>query len=107
MIGEKADLTYPYDYLGAGPDTLSELVAGRLAFSGTLKAAERPIIIVGAGALARPDGAAIAALAAKAAIELGAAKDGWDGYSVLHTAASRVAGLDSFFTRPAVPGPHK
>ena len=62
--------------------------------------AERPLIIVGAGALARPDGAAVAALAAKAAIELGAVKEGWNGYCVLHTAASRVGALEIGF----VPG---
>jgi NADH-quinone oxidoreductase subunit G len=49
---------------------------------------------VGQGALARPDGAAIAALAAKAAGDFGALKDDWNGYCVLHTAASRVAALD-------------
>jgi NADH-quinone oxidoreductase subunit G len=100
LIGEKADLTYPYDYLGAGPETLAELVAGKHSFADTLKKAEHPLIIVGAGVLARPDGAAVAALAAKAAIELGAVKDGWDGYSVLHTAASRVGALEIGF----VPG---
>src|SRR6187431_2832033 len=57
LIGERADLTYPYDYLGAGPDTLAELVAGKHSFAETLKKAEHPLIIVGAGALARPDGA--------------------------------------------------
>ena len=97
LIGEKADLTYAYEYLGAGPETLAELVAGRHAFAGTLKKAEHPLILIGAGALARPDGAAIAALAAKAAAELGAIKDGWNGYSVLHTAASRVGALDIGF----------
>src|SRR5262249_13825498 len=40
------------------------------------------------------DGAAIASLAAKAAIEFGALKDDWNGFSVLHSAASRVAALD-------------
>ena len=74
LIGEKVDLTYPYDYLGAGPDTLAELVAGKHSFSQVLKGAERPLIVVGAGALARADGAAVAALAARAAIELGASK---------------------------------
>ena len=29
LVGEKVDLTYPYDYLGAGPETLAELAAGR------------------------------------------------------------------------------
>jgi NADH-quinone oxidoreductase subunit G len=100
LIGERVDLTYGYEYLGAGPETLAELAAGRGAFADVLKKAERPLIILGAGALARPDGAAVAALAAKAAVELGAVKDGWNGFSVLHTAASRVGALDIGF----VPG---
>ena len=52
------------------------------------------------GALARPDGAAVLALAAKAARRVGVVKDGWNGFAVLHTAASRVGGLDLGF----VPG---
>jgi NADH-quinone oxidoreductase subunit G len=100
LIGEKVDLTYPYDYLGAGPDTLTELAGGKHSFAEVLKAAERPMIILGAGALARPDGAAVAALAAKAAIEIGVVKEGWNGYCVLHTAASRVGALEIGF----VPG---
>jgi NADH-quinone oxidoreductase subunit G len=92
LIGEKADLTYKYDYLGAGAETLAGLANSK--FADALKAAERPLIIVGAGALARKDGAAIASLAAKAAVEFGAFKDGWNGFSVLHSAASRVGALD-------------
>jgi NADH-quinone oxidoreductase subunit G len=92
LIGEKADLTYTYDYLGAGPDSLASL--GSSKFADALKKAERPLILLGAGALARKDGTAIASLAAKAAFEFGAIKDGWNGFSVLHTAASRVAALD-------------
>jgi NADH-quinone oxidoreductase subunit G len=92
LIGERADLTYDYDYLGAGADTLANLAKSK--FADALKAAERPLILVGAGALARNDGAAIASLAAKAAIEFGALKDGWNGFSVLHSVASRVAALD-------------
>ncbi|HZD91222.1 MAG TPA: NADH-quinone oxidoreductase subunit NuoG [Pseudolabrys sp.] len=92
LIGEKADLTYSYEYLGAGAETLAGLAESK--FAEALKSAERPLILLGAGALARPDGAAIAALAAKAALDFGAVKDGWNGFSVLHTAASRVAALD-------------
>lgn len=98
LIGPKADLTYPYDYLGAGPETLAEI--GRHSFAEALRKAARPLILVGAGALARRDGAAIASFAARAAVELGAVKDGWNGYSVLHSAASRVGALDLGF----VPG---
>ncbi len=92
LIGEKADLTYTYDYLGAGAESLANL--GKSKFAEALKAAERPLILIGSGALARSDGAAIAALAAKAAIEFGALKDGWNGFCVLHSAASRVGALD-------------
>jgi NADH-quinone oxidoreductase subunit G len=100
LIGERVDLTYAYDYLGAGPDTLAELAAGRHGFADTLKKAEHPLILVGSGALARPDGAAVAALAAKAAVELGAVKEGWNGYGFLHAAAARPGALDLAF----VPG---
>ena len=100
LVGERVDLTYPYQYLGAGPDSLAELAAGRGDFAAAVKAAKKPLVLVGAGALARPDGAAVLALAAKAALGLGAVKDGWNGFSVLHHAASRVGGLDIGF----VPG---
>ncbi len=98
LIGERADLTYPCHYLGAGPQTLADVAAGVHEFGRVLTKSERPLVIVGMGALARPDGAAIAALAARAAQGTGTA--GWNGYSVLHTAASRVGALDVGF----VPG---
>jgi NADH-quinone oxidoreductase subunit G len=100
VIGERADLTYSYEHLGAGPETLADVAAGRHAFANTLKAAKAPMILIGAGALARPDGAAVASLAAQAATALGAVKDGWNGFAVLQAAASRAGALDIGF----VPG---
>ena len=100
LIGERADLTYQYDYLGQGPETLADLAAGKHPFADVLKAAQHPLIILGAGALARPDGAAIAALAAKTAQAVGAVKDGWNGFSVLQSVASRVGALDLGFVPP-------
>ncbi|MCG6121166.1 MAG: NADH-quinone oxidoreductase subunit NuoG [Microvirga sp.] len=100
VIGEQADLTYDYEYLGAGPDTLAEIVAGKHSFAKVLEGAQRPLVIVGQGALTRPDAGAILALAAKAADAFGAVADGWNGFGVLHGAASRVGALDLGF----VPG---
>ena len=96
LVGTQADLTYPYEHLGAGPETLAKLAGGSHPFFEKIKDAERPLVIVGQAALARPDGAAVLSLAAKAAIAMGAVKPdiGWNGFSVLHTAAARVAGLD-------------
>jgi NADH-quinone oxidoreductase subunit G len=95
VVGQKLDLTYPYAYLGAGPDSLA-------AFADHPPAnRQRPMVILGAGAVARPDGAAVLSLAAKAALSLGVVKDDWNGFNLLHSAASRVGGLDLGFT----PGP--
>jgi NADH-quinone oxidoreductase subunit G len=96
LIGEDADLTYAYDYLGAGPETLAKIADGSHAFAKTLEGIGRPMMILGQAALARPDGAAVLALAAKAAIRMGAIKPAvsWNGFNVLHSAAGRVAGLD-------------
>src|SRR4030088_1005796 len=58
VIGAKADLTYDYDYLGAGTDTLGELASGKHSFTEVLKGAKNPIVLVGAGSLSRHDGAA-------------------------------------------------
>ena len=95
LIGsDNPDLTYPYSYLGAGADTLDELAEGKGAFAKVLKKAKKPAIIVGPGAYARSDSAAILALAAKLAESCGALSGDWNGFCVLHTAASRAGGLD-------------
>jgi len=96
VIGEQAELTYEYTYLGAGPDTLREIAEGRHAFAETLKSAERPMLIVGQGALTRPDGEGVLRLAAQTAVNTGMLMpdEGWNGFNVLHTAASRVGALD-------------
>jgi NADH-quinone oxidoreductase subunit G len=97
VIGDKADLTYTYDYLGAGTDSLGDLAAGKHSFADVLKGAKNPLVLVGAGAAARHDGAAVLALAAKLALDFGAVKDGWNGFGVLHNAASTVGALDIGF----------
>jgi len=100
VIGEQGDLTYAYDYLGAGSKTLSGLAKSKADFVTALKAAERPAIIIGQGALTRADGAAVLKAAAGVAKAFNVVKAGWNGWNVLHTAAARVAGLDMGF----VPG---
>jgi NADH-quinone oxidoreductase subunit G len=100
LIGEQADLRFGHEYLGAGPETLKELVDGTHKFAGKLKRAKKPMIIIGQGALARSDGGAVLSSAAKLADAVGAVKGDWNGFAVLHTAAARVGGLDLGF----VPG---
>ena len=101
VIGAKADLTYDYDYLGAGTESLNDLAAGKHSFAEVLKGAKNPIVLVGAGALGRHDGAAVLALAAKLAVDAGALKDGWNGFGVLQDTASRAGALDVGFAAGA------
>jgi NADH-quinone oxidoreductase subunit G len=91
VIGEQADLTFGYEYLGAGAASLSGLAKSKSDFVKRLKAAKNPAIIIGAGALGRADGGAIAKAAADVAKAFGMT------WNVLHTAASRVGGLDLGF----------
>jgi NADH-quinone oxidoreductase subunit G len=101
LIGERADLTYDYEFLGAGPQTLADLVKNKSGFYRALKSAKNPMIIVGESAVTRPDGKAVLALAAKLAGEVGALKKNWMGFNLLHTGAGRVAGLDLNFVPSA------
>jgi NADH-quinone oxidoreductase subunit G len=94
LVGEAADLTYGYQHIGAGSDSLADLAAGKHPFAETLKKAERPMLIVGEGALARGDGQALFSFTAKIANDCGLIRDAWNGFSVLHSAASRVGALD-------------
>jgi NADH-quinone oxidoreductase subunit G len=98
VIGPQLDLTYDYDYLGASAATLQEIADGTHPFAAALKAAKRPMLMIGMGALSRDDGAACLAVARKIANDCGLIRDDWNGFNVLHTAAARVGGMDLGFT---------
>src|SRR5258708_6649934 len=88
-IGPAVDLTYPVERLGAGPASLRDLVDGKTGFFEKLKAAKNPLIIVGMGALAREDGAAVLPLAPRLFGNLGAAGADRNGVAHLPSAATR------------------
>jgi len=93
LIGEAVDLTYPYAHLGM---SLTD-VRLRDETVEKLRVAKRPMIIVGASALARTDGAAVLRAVGKLAAAAAVVREGWNGFNVLHSAAARVGGLDLGF----------
>ncbi len=100
LIGEQADLRYAYNYLGAGSDALAQVASGKDKFFDVLKNAQRPLILIGQGALTGETGEAVLTQAAQLANAVGALSEEWNGFAVLHTAAARVGALDLGF----VPG---
>ena len=90
-IGPVWDATYPVEFLGADAAILNALPKN---VADALGAAQRPAVIVGGGALAK--GALEPALALAETFKLVRnLEDGsvWNGFNVLHMAASRMGGL--------------
>ena len=93
LIGVPVDLTYPYAHVGTGPKDLEKLVKDHA----DKVDAKKPMMIIGSGVFRREDSLAVHALLHKAAESLGVIKKGWNGFNILHNAASRVGGLDIGF----------
>jgi NADH-quinone oxidoreductase subunit G len=85
-IGPETDLTYKVEWLG---NDLALLGALPQAVTDAFGAAAKPAVIVGAGALKA--GALGAGLALAGPLNL--VREGWNGFNVLHLAASRMGSL--------------
>ncbi|MBV9860121.1 MAG: NADH-quinone oxidoreductase subunit G [Alphaproteobacteria bacterium] len=100
-IGPAVDLTFPAENLGQGGEALAALAAGTQPWLETLRGAKKPMLVLGQGALARPDGAQVLAAARSLADSYGMERPDWRGFNVLHSAAARVGGLDLGFVPSA------
>ena len=91
VVGPEWDATYPAEFLGDDAAVLGALPA---SVREALQAAKRPAVILGGAGLAK--GALAPALALAAEFKLvRELEDGsaWNGFNVLHMAASRMGGL--------------
>ena len=86
VVGPQWDPTYPATFLGDDLAVLGNLPA---EVSDAFGAAQKPAIIIGGAALGK--GALGAGLAFAAQFNL--VREGWNGFNVLHMAASRMGGL--------------
>ncbi len=82
VIGPQWETTFPAEFLGEDAGVLHDL-PGHVTEA--LAKAERPAVIVG--------GAGLAAGALDAVLGMDWSRDGWNGFNVLHMAASRMGGL--------------
>jgi NADH-quinone oxidoreductase subunit G len=96
VVGPDCNLTYEHDALGESTAALADVVNGDSDFAAAFKAAKKPMVIVGAGAVETSPGvsAAVDALvAATPALRSGE----WNGVNMLQAAAARTAALDVGF----------
>ncbi len=96
-IGIPHDLTYPVEHLGDSLQILLEIAAGTHPLVQRLQQAKRPVLIMGEDLMSRADGNDIHQTAALIAEKYGFVKPDWNGFNILHKAASRVGGLDVGF----------
>ncbi len=93
-IGAELNLNYTATHLGENASILEEILTGKNEFSKVLENSKNPAVIVGYDALIREDGAAILCEVQNIAEKYNMLRDDWNGFNVLHRAASRVGGLE-------------
>ncbi len=97
VIGDNCDLTYKYNYLGDEIKVINELIKGKNDFAKILKNSHKPMLIVGDKVISGSEGKEFLALIYELVEALAFVKDGWNGFNLIHSAASLVAGLDLGF----------
>lgn len=93
-IGQELNLNYKAIHLGEEASILEDILAGKNSFCKILENAKNPAIIVGYDALTREDGDAILCESQNIAEKYKMLREDWNGFNVLHRAASRIGGLD-------------
>lgn len=104
LIGANVDLSYPYQFLGDNAPVIKEILDGTHPFCTALKVAKNPVLILGQSALTRRDSREIIRLCQLLAEKYQVVRADWNGFNILHTAASRVGGLDLGFVPTAPHG---
>ncbi len=96
-VGEEIKLNYDSLNLGSNGSVLEQIADGDHDFSKKMQLAKNPIIIIGEGALCRPDSSAIMKYAKIIAEKYNVITNEKFNFNILHNAAARVGGLDLGF----------
>lgn len=95
-IGTNQDLNYKNVHLGSSTKVLSEIAAGTHPFAERLKKAKLPMILVGANALEREDGAELYNTLKLISNKTGVVSEdkSWNGFNILHKEMGRINALE-------------
>tara|TARA_B100001939_G_scaffold314398_1_gene298814 strand:+ start:1569 stop:3629 length:2061 start_codon:yes stop_codon:yes gene_type:complete len=97
LLGNKSELNYNYDYLGDDPSIIYDLIDNSNPFCEKLSEMNKPLMIIGQGALKGDEGEDYLNLCIELANKYNFLKNDWNGFNVLHTAASRPGAMEIGF----------
>ena len=97
LLGNKSELNYNYDYLGDDPSIIYDLINNNNPFCKKLSEMNKPLMIIGQGALKGDEGEDYLNLCIELANNYNFLNNHWNGFNVLHTAASRPGAMEIGF----------
>ena len=97
VIGFNNDLTFDFNFLGENPSIVEDILIENNNFCNDLSSMKKPLMILGQGALIGKDAQNFQNICIELAYKFNFINNGWNGFNVLHSAASRAGAMSIGF----------
>ena len=97
VIGFDNDLTFDFDFLGENPSIVEDILNENNNFCDDLSSMKKPLMILGQGALIGKDAQNFQNICIEIAYKFNFINNDWNGFNVLHSAASRAGAMSIGF----------
>ena len=97
VIGFNNDLTFDFNFLGENPSIVEDILIENNNFCNDLSSMKKPLMILGQGALIGKDAQNFQNICIELAYKFNFINDDWNGFNVLHSAASRAGAMSIGF----------
>ena len=97
VIGFNNDLTFDFNFLGENPSIVEDILIENNNFCNDLSSMKKPLMILGQGALIGKDAQNFQNICIELAYKFNFINNDWNGFNVLHSAASRAGAMSIGF----------
>ena len=97
VIGFNNDLTFDFNFLGENPSIVEDILIGNNNFCNDLSSMKKPLMILGQGALIGKGAQNFQNICIELAYKFNFINNDWNGFNVLHSAASRAGAMSIGF----------
>ena len=97
VIGFNNDLTFDFNFLGENPSIVEDILIENNSFCNDLSSMKKPLMILGQGALIGKDAQNFQNICIELAYKFNFINNDWNGFNVLHSAASRAGAMSIGF----------